>query len=149
MLLYPWILIQWMLSFLRFDDASLEDLSHCLDKCAICWEGMEKAKKLKCGHLFHRYWKCSKTMFHLWCLATLIFHFYLLSNKIDRCSNKILFCFSECLCSWLVHDSSCPTCRHSLEEDMKSPSEQGERLPRRTLFRYRFSISNQTKWYIW
>lgn len=81
-----------------FEDASSQELSESTDRCAICWEAMEKAKKLKCGHMFH----------------------------------------SECLCSWLVQDSSCPTCRHSLEEEMKSPSEQGETPPRRTLFRNHF-----------
>ncbi|XP_028410123.1 E3 ubiquitin-protein ligase AMFR-like [Dendronephthya gigantea] len=83
----------------RFENASVEMLEELSDnKCAICWESMQKAKKLKCGHLFH----------------------------------------SDCLCSWLVHDSSCPTCRHSLEEEMKDPSEQGDRLPRRALLRNHF-----------
>lgn len=37
-----------------------------------------------------------------------------------------------------MHDSSCPTCRHSLEEEMKDPCEQGDRLPRRALLRNHF-----------
>ncbi|CAB4025791.1 E3 ubiquitin- ligase AMFR [Paramuricea clavata] len=83
----------------RFENASAELLEESSDnKCAICWEKMQRAKKLNCGHLFH----------------------------------------SDCLCSWLVHDSSCPTCRHSLEEEMKDPSQQGDRLPRRTLLRNHF-----------
>ena len=54
------------------------------------------------------------------------------------CNVTFVFSYSDCLCSWLVHDSSCPTCRHSLEEEMKDPSEQGGRLPRRTLLRNHF-----------
>ena len=39
----------------RFENASVELLEETSDnKCAICWEKMRKAKKLKCGHLFHR-----------------------------------------------------------------------------------------------
>lgn len=37
----------------RFPMATQEDLEVNTDKCAICWEGMEAARKLPCGHLFH------------------------------------------------------------------------------------------------
>lgn len=33
--------------------ASQDDLSQNCDNCAICWEKMETARKLPCGHLFH------------------------------------------------------------------------------------------------
>lgn len=35
--------------------ASQDDLSENCDNCAICWEKMETARKLPCGHLFHKY----------------------------------------------------------------------------------------------
>ncbi|XP_046842047.1 E3 ubiquitin-protein ligase AMFR-like isoform X2 [Xenia sp. Carnegie-2017] len=83
----------------RFTNASQENLEAMQDnRCAICWEKMENAKILKCGHMFH----------------------------------------SECLCSWLIHDSTCPTCRHSLEEEMRNTNDQESRPPRRTLFRNHF-----------
>ncbi|XP_076470742.1 E3 ubiquitin-protein ligase AMFR-like isoform X2 [Babylonia areolata] len=37
----------------RFPMATQEDLELNADECAICWEGMEAARKLPCGHLFH------------------------------------------------------------------------------------------------
>ncbi|XP_064610639.1 E3 ubiquitin-protein ligase AMFR-like [Liolophura sinensis] len=37
----------------RFTMASKEDLEKNNDDCAICWERMEVARKLPCGHLFH------------------------------------------------------------------------------------------------
>ncbi|XP_014780463.1 E3 ubiquitin-protein ligase AMFR [Octopus bimaculoides] len=37
----------------RFPMASASDLENCNDDCAICWEKMENARKLPCGHLFH------------------------------------------------------------------------------------------------
>lgn len=33
--------------------ASQEELAENSDNCAICWEKMEIARKLPCGHLFH------------------------------------------------------------------------------------------------
>lgn len=33
--------------------ASQEDIENNSDDCAICWEQMEAARKLPCGHLFH------------------------------------------------------------------------------------------------
>lgn len=33
--------------------ASLDQLAENSDNCAICWEKMESARKLPCGHLFH------------------------------------------------------------------------------------------------
>lgn len=60
----------------RFGMASTEDLAKNNDDCAICWEKLETARKLPCGHLFH----------------------------------------NSCLRSWLEQDTSCPTCRMSLNE---------------------------------
>ncbi|KAK7500282.1 hypothetical protein BaRGS_00008505 [Batillaria attramentaria] len=37
----------------RFPMATQEDLEHNADDCAICWDKMESARKLPCGHLFH------------------------------------------------------------------------------------------------
>ncbi|KAI0226395.1 E3 ubiquitin-protein ligase AMFR, partial [Lamellibrachia satsuma] len=37
----------------RFAMATKEELDENNDDCAICWEGMETARKLPCGHLFH------------------------------------------------------------------------------------------------
>lgn len=34
--------------------ATQEDLELNADECAICWEGMVAARKLPCGHLFHK-----------------------------------------------------------------------------------------------
>lgn len=38
----------------RFPDASEEDIHNLNDTCAICQMNMESAKKLPCGHMFHR-----------------------------------------------------------------------------------------------
>ena len=39
----------------RFPDASPEELQRQQDDvCSICRDSMEQAKKLPCGHLFHR-----------------------------------------------------------------------------------------------
>lgn len=54
--------------------ATAEELDENSDDCAICWDRMEAARKLPCGHLFH----------------------------------------NSCLRSWLEQDTSCPTCRMSL-----------------------------------
>ncbi|XP_040471069.1 E3 ubiquitin-protein ligase AMFR [Falco naumanni] len=58
----------------RFAVATPEELAVNNDDCAICWDSMQSARKLPCGHLFH----------------------------------------SSCLRSWLEQDTSCPTCRMSL-----------------------------------
>ncbi|XP_069496332.1 E3 ubiquitin-protein ligase AMFR [Ambystoma mexicanum] len=58
----------------RFAVATLEELTANNDDCAICWDSMQSARKLPCGHLFH----------------------------------------NSCLRSWLEQDTSCPTCRMSL-----------------------------------
>lgn len=33
--------------------ATIEELDTNSDNCAICWEKMDSARKLPCGHLFH------------------------------------------------------------------------------------------------
>ncbi|KAJ8343337.1 hypothetical protein SKAU_G00306660 [Synaphobranchus kaupii] len=58
----------------RFAVATAEELEGNSDDCAICWDSMQSARKLPCGHLFH----------------------------------------NSCLRSWLEQDTSCPTCRMSL-----------------------------------
>ncbi|KAK6294343.1 hypothetical protein J4Q44_G00351730 [Coregonus suidteri] len=58
----------------RFAVATAEELVANNDDCAICWDTMQTARKLPCGHLFH----------------------------------------NSCLRSWLEQDTSCPTCRMSL-----------------------------------
>ncbi|KAI1890126.1 hypothetical protein AGOR_G00170420 [Albula goreensis] len=58
----------------RFAVATPEELATNNDDCAICWDSMQTARKLPCGHLFH----------------------------------------NSCLRSWLEQDTSCPTCRMSL-----------------------------------
>lgn len=58
----------------NYPKATAKDLTENSDKCPICWEVMESARKLPCSHLFH----------------------------------------SVCLQSWLEQDTSCPTCRLSL-----------------------------------
>ena len=35
--------------------ATKEELSDDADDCAICWDKMESARKLPCGHMFHKY----------------------------------------------------------------------------------------------
>ncbi|XP_035680192.1 E3 ubiquitin-protein ligase AMFR-like isoform X2 [Branchiostoma floridae] len=37
----------------RFPSATQEELTANNDDCAICWDHMDTAKKLPCGHLFH------------------------------------------------------------------------------------------------
>ena len=34
--------------------ATAQELEQYSDECAICWEKMETARKLECGHLFHK-----------------------------------------------------------------------------------------------
>ncbi|XP_053305284.1 E3 ubiquitin-protein ligase AMFR [Spea bombifrons] len=58
----------------HFSVATPEELEANNDDCAICWDSMQSARKLPCGHLFH----------------------------------------NSCLRSWLEQDTSCPTCRMSL-----------------------------------
>ncbi|XP_068115638.1 E3 ubiquitin-protein ligase AMFR [Hyperolius riggenbachi] len=58
----------------HFAVATQEELEANNDDCAICWDSMQAARKLPCGHLFH----------------------------------------NSCLRSWLEQDTSCPTCRMSL-----------------------------------
>ncbi|KAI5709902.1 hypothetical protein M8J75_004012 [Diaphorina citri] len=58
----------------NYPTATAQDLAENSDKCPICWEVMDSARKLPCSHLFH----------------------------------------SVCLQSWLEQDTSCPTCRLSL-----------------------------------
>jgi len=35
--------------------ATAEELQRHSDDCAICWEKMESARKLPCGHIFHKW----------------------------------------------------------------------------------------------
>lgn len=37
----------------NFPMATIEELEKNCDDCAICWDRMEAARKLPCGHLFH------------------------------------------------------------------------------------------------
>ncbi|XP_066569494.1 E3 ubiquitin-protein ligase AMFR isoform X2 [Amia ocellicauda] len=78
----------------RFAVATPEELAANNDDCAICWDSMQAARKLPCGHLFH----------------------------------------NSCLRSWLEQDTSCPTCRMSLnisevnrarDERQREPLEDG------------------------
>lgn len=42
-----------VVKLLRFSMATKEDLEKNVDDCAICWDEMDSARKLPCGHLFH------------------------------------------------------------------------------------------------
>ncbi|XP_062922755.1 autocrine motility factor receptor a [Mobula hypostoma] len=75
----------------RFAAATPEELASNDDDCAICWDSMQSARKLPCGHLFH----------------------------------------NSCLRSWLEQDTSCPTCRMSLnitEDDRVGEPHQRDNL---------------------
>ncbi|XP_032342236.1 E3 ubiquitin-protein ligase AMFR isoform X2 [Camelus ferus] len=75
----------------RFAVATPEELAVNNDDCAICWDSMQAARKLPCGHLFH----------------------------------------NSCLRSWLEQDTSCPTCRMSLniaDSNRIREDHQGENL---------------------
>nr|XP_048284623.1 E3 ubiquitin-protein ligase AMFR isoform X2 [Myodes glareolus] len=75
----------------RFAVATPEELAVNNDDCAICWDSMQAARKLPCGHLFH----------------------------------------NSCLRSWLEQDTSCPTCRMSLniaDGSRAREDQQGENL---------------------
>lgn len=63
----------------RFQPATSEELEANNDHCAICWDDMESARKLPCGHMFH----------------------------------------IQCLRSWLEHDTSCPTCRMTFNDQQQ------------------------------
>jgi E3 ubiquitin-protein ligase AMFR len=45
----------WVLNHMEknYQLATIEDLQHNSDNCAICWEKMLTARKLPCSHLFH------------------------------------------------------------------------------------------------
>eukprot|EP00794_Sanderia_malayensis_P018789 gene18789-20680_t len=43
----------------KFESLTTEELDKVEDHCAICWEDMNKAKKLPCGHIFHQACLCS------------------------------------------------------------------------------------------
>uniref|UniRef100_H3B5J5 E3 ubiquitin-protein ligase AMFR n=1 Tax=Latimeria chalumnae TaxID=7897 RepID=H3B5J5_LATCH len=75
----------------RFAVATPEELAANNDDCAICWDSMQSARKLPCGHLFH----------------------------------------NSCLRSWLEQDTSCPTCRMSL--NINESDRAGEARPRPNL----------------
>ncbi|XP_031572346.1 E3 ubiquitin-protein ligase AMFR-like isoform X3 [Actinia tenebrosa] len=74
----------------KFPTATNEELVLNNDDCAICWDTMEVARKLPCGHIFH----------------------------------------SSCLRSWLENDTSCPTCRQSLADDLQPENNQENEQPR-------------------
>ena len=38
----------------RFSEATDDEIRAYDDNCAICWDKMQKARKLPCGHLFHK-----------------------------------------------------------------------------------------------
>lgn len=60
----------------KFPWANKDELVYS-DKCAVCWEKLDEARRLPCSHIFHH----------------------------------------NCLRSWLEQDTSCPTCRKSLQDD--------------------------------
>lgn len=45
------VVVQLMES--NFTTATKEEIENFCDECAICWDRMESARKLPCGHLFH------------------------------------------------------------------------------------------------
>ncbi|XP_008935750.1 PREDICTED: E3 ubiquitin-protein ligase AMFR [Merops nubicus] len=81
----------------RFAVATPEELAANNDDCAICWDSMQSARRLPCGHLFH----------------------------------------NSCLRSWLEQDTSCPTCRmslnvtdsHNAREDQQRENVDENRVP--------------------
>lgn len=42
-----------VVQLLRFSAATEEEIEKNVDDCAICWDEMDSARKLPCGHLFH------------------------------------------------------------------------------------------------
>lgn len=38
----------------RFAEATEDEVANFDDSCAICWDQMQKARKLPCGHMFHK-----------------------------------------------------------------------------------------------
>ncbi|CAF0766096.1 unnamed protein product [Brachionus calyciflorus] len=94
--------------------ASKEELDSNDNKCAVCWDQMDKARRLPCSHMFHH----------------------------------------NCLRSWLEQDTSCPTCRKSLQENKdSSPNQSGldENLqrtfrPQRTRNLIQFNGSRYWRW---
>lgn len=46
------IIVQYMEK--NFEIATQKDIEDFSDECAICWDNMESARKLPCGHLFHK-----------------------------------------------------------------------------------------------
>lgn len=65
----------------RFPWATSQELENS-DKCAVCWDKLENARRLPCSHIFHH----------------------------------------NCLRSWLEQDTSCPTCRKSLQDEKDNQS---------------------------
>uniref|UniRef100_A0A8C0JW80 E3 ubiquitin-protein ligase AMFR n=1 Tax=Canis lupus dingo TaxID=286419 RepID=A0A8C0JW80_CANLU len=85
------MLIPLLTAVQEFAVATPEELAVNNDDCAICWDSMQAARKLPCGHLFH----------------------------------------NSCLRSWLEQDTSCPTCRMSLniaDNNRVREDQQGDNL---------------------
>ncbi|RNA42947.1 E3 ubiquitin- ligase AMFR-like [Brachionus plicatilis] len=72
--------------------ATQEELNLNDNTCAVCWEIMERARRLPCSHMFHH----------------------------------------NCLRSWLEQDTSCPTCRKSLQENKDPVQTDGQNGARTT-----------------
>lgn len=52
-MVYTFLFIGVIFLFFSYPMATAEELDANSDNCAICWEKMDSARKLPCGHLFH------------------------------------------------------------------------------------------------
>ncbi|GAB5582283.1 E3 ubiquitin-protein ligase synoviolin isoform X1 [Prionailurus iriomotensis] len=100
----------------RFAVATPEELAVNNDDCAICWDSMQAARKLPCGHLFHKHHNNTPAK---WAeLGT--------GPEPPNSPEEL-----SCLRSWLEQDTSCPTCRMSLniaDNNRVREDHQGENL---------------------
>ncbi|XP_058011008.1 E3 ubiquitin-protein ligase AMFR [Ahaetulla prasina] len=122
----------------RFAVATPEELASNNDDCAICWDSMQAARKLPCGHLFHnsclRSWLEQDTS-----CPTCRMSLNIVDNQqapedhprenldenlppvaaaegrphLNQHNHFFHFDGSR-IASWLEQDTSCPTCRMSL-----------------------------------
>ena len=115
----------------RYPQLLRQDLMMLDETCAICWEKMSSARQLPCGHLFHMYVPANSRNLqsHVYACTCFVYLYFLVKMSfVFICICSLFVCFNcrGCLTSWLEQDTVCPTCRHSLSEDLRPTDDRGE-----------------------
>lgn len=95
------------------------------------WQKERELQRPDCTALFSFNTVSSNTLHRSWCLPTESLSGRLMNQGFNavKCPNRIfwLVCFSSsCLRSWLEQDTSCPTCRTSLNINGDSGQARGQ-----------------------